>query len=121
MGTDIHGVIQVPIGGTWANTLSLDFIPRDYHMFGVLAGVRGLQEAMVDVKGLPPKWECWHDEDCSGNVCPLAPDSHTVTWLSTQELEVVFDRIEPKPPYRAILAAMRALGEPVRLVIWFDN
>lgn len=61
MGCDIHSVIQgqwlFPEDGktdeTCWHTVSEGFHERDYQLFGILAGVRGPDEPIVQPRGLP--------------------------------------------------------------------
>jgi hypothetical protein len=137
MGCDIHGVIQIPLGGgtapDWVTVFQFEFIPRDYRIFGKLAGVRGIETPVVSPRGIPTDWQC-SNEDHDLHECPFDGDAHTPTWLHPDEYRQVLEwyrEQEDRWPenddlnlacYEAIGAALDALHEiPARLVVWFDN
>ncbi len=54
MGADIHGHIDY-IDGDEVKNFAEFKLGRDYHLFGLLAGVRGWVKPLVEPRGLPEK------------------------------------------------------------------
>lgn len=123
MGCDIHPYLEYTDypGSRWFWHVDL---PRNYLMFGLMAGVRWHEVSpRVEPRGIP--------ENLSAPVLreytEEGLDAHTPSWLSADELEqVCLDYVEASggqgPPVEltATIAAMRVLPE-ARLVFWFDN
>lgn len=75
-------------------------------------------EPVVDPRGFP--------EDCDPEIVKRAA-GEAPSWLTADELDEALTRAAPKlrdgvpAEYRAIVAAMRALGPSARLVFWFAD
>lgn len=104
---------------------------RDYTMFGVLAGVRGVNDPIVDPRGIPydvtdyvkEKYEA--GEDCY----------HTPSWLTLAELRLAtkdkkrYNKME-RASLKPLIHAIDFMGDQawffgsdmdIRVVFWFDN
>lgn len=95
MGTDIHGILQSQVDGSW---VTHEQIPddRSYLLFGILADVRGCQlmaGPIANSHGLP---EDFHLDDVVRDL-KIDPDSrqshedyilgyHDFSWLSVAEI-----------------------------------
>jgi hypothetical protein len=118
MGCDIH--IRIDQKVTWATGeywifARVESAPRNYALFGAMAGVRNREiGAVVEPRGnvsVP-----FDDDEYNG------PDYHTHSWLTADEFQQAMQRAEAEhPEYLAVLAAMRALGPESRIVFCFDN
>ncbi len=82
MGTDIHWINEVKIGGKW-HVYSQPRLSRDYEFFGFLAGVRCPERQYFKVRGLP--------EDVSdlAKIIFEAQGLHTPTYLNLDEIKAV--------------------------------
>ena len=49
------------------------------------------------------------------------PDWHTPSWLTSDEVQLVAERLPDNPDIQMIAALMKASPLTVRLVFWFDN
>jgi hypothetical protein len=80
MGCDIHLFIELKIDDRWEFYAHPD-INRWYDFFGILAGVRSLEEPLVPPRGIP--------NDLSGTVKLYwkrwEADGHTPSWITTKE------------------------------------
>ncbi len=141
MGCDIHLHGEVKINGKWEHW-SAPSIPRDYNLFGKMAGVRDCGPPIVEPRGLPDDASvltkiAWEHE---------GEDGHTPSWLSgseIEELEKWYVTSAPPGQWRSLehhvlgyilgngwnVAASVAEGEDTypagfedaRIVFWFDN
>lgn len=139
MGCDIHAFVEYPEKYTTGyRSLTEDefWLPRDYAMFGVMAGARIPTEDVVggfEARGLPDDIDHYTKEAYSTD------GYHHASWLSCEEfnrailnrdvtvMRFARDSGSAGPvsiigrEYRAVAAAMRELGEESRIVFWFDN
>lgn len=118
MGCDIHAHIEKTIGGKGRFFEEARIsIPRAYHLFSFLAGVRGGEEPIVEPRGFPDD-SGWATKE---EFEEWDSDAHTPSWLTLEELLTIPD-IEEYP----FIKYMKALKEDdpdevFRLVFWFDN
>lgn len=126
MDCNIHGVIEHK-HSVWSPLFRIESLGRHYEAFSALAGVRGDLKPVVEPRGIPFDFVCWHGEDCtetSCHECPRSPDSHSATWLTDIEFKVAavlaFGGAPPRD-WAAVDAALQALGSKGRVVLWFDN
>ena len=99
MGCDIHAFIEyVYEGDTFTNTFSDGEIHfgRNYTLFSLLAGVRGMEQPVVSPRGFPD--DCVARGDSSvfksnwivaEKYAEYGSDAHTPTWLTLDELKKV--------------------------------
>lgn len=128
MGCDIHVFIESLTGFQdfgWESFGGRIDVGRHATLFGLLAGVRGVEEAIVTPRGLPP--------DMSETVrTGLAGNLHTHSWLRRKELRDVINTLrgdvspeqDVSPEWDAILAVIKVLdraGRKVRIVFAFDS
>lgn len=127
MGCDIHAYVEI-IEDKITICECEYFLNRNYGMFGYLAGVRSLDDPVVEPRGLPDNlsWYLASEYEDGG------ASFHTPSYLSVMEygrVLVAYMRdkecrhTRPKE-YLALLALMVALtveGVKCRLVFWFDN
>lgn len=112
MGADIHARIYQKEFGYWYKKASFK-LPRNYDIFGALAGVRSYIDPVVPPRGLPsfmPEYDL--------------PDewSHTHTHLSPDEYDEALSMFEYVPnEYTAMSMVASYLGGEVRIVLWFDS
>jgi hypothetical protein len=122
MGCDIHMHVEyqpwTPNQGFW-HFVDVSYTPRDYSLFGAIAGVRDTDiEPVAKPKGLPDRLSPGVAEEYK----KWEVDAHSMTWLTLAELEEALHRVESEHrEYRAVVAIMRELGPTARVVIWFDN
>lgn len=125
MSTDIHVFVESRADWSyWFCDARFDYVPGNYTLFGLLAGVRGLEEPVYDPRGLPY---------CPSDVLLdeyKKDDYHTPSWLTPDELKEVLRAYRDYGAYkvpvgiRAIQKYAKALeksGRPVRVVFWFDG
>lgn len=135
MGCDIHANIAVVrlFDGEFDGgcVIPLANEPRNYDMFGFMAGVRGDGPAVAEPRGLPVWWQAlteYRDFDVG---------DHSESWLTLEELFDAIERTEadsaqyPGGPYpqhywRGVHAMMLGVkrdrdDEGVYLVFGFDN
>lgn len=142
MGCDIHAFVEYPERySDGYQTFSDDelWLPRDYVMFGVMAGVRIPTEDVYggfEPRGLPDNIN-YHTKESWG-----IGGYHTPSWLTCMEFNQailnrnqtsmnfareaekegrVYLRHDVGREYYAVAAAMRELGDESRIVFWFDN
>jgi hypothetical protein len=60
---------------------------RNYELFGLIAGVRSMEEPLYDPRGIP-------DDACDEVKAMSTEDYHTHTWLRPQELKRIFKKWE---------------------------
>ncbi len=130
MGCDIHGWVEKkdPKSGRWVAYKPLKDRTRNYHRFGLLAGVRGDGGNAIGVPENASDTVRMHiDEDGS--------DGHSHSYMDLQEAYGIFKDTSGKPDYSFWQAfdiddEPKVCGEcrrplPVeenwRLVFWFDN
>lgn len=122
MGCDIHICVEVGSSASqdhWFGMATDVDMNRDYNLFSKLAGVRGVEPALIEPRGLPNYisyeteryYEYWQN------------DAHTSAWLLLAELRLIPEMIEqPVFIYMEALAKYHNLPEnKVRMVFWFDN
>lgn len=84
MGCDIHLHVELKIGDQWHH-YNHPRVPRDYNLFGLMAGVRGEGPPVVTRRGLP--------EDISAvtrlEYAYERDDAHSASWLSSKEVAEV--------------------------------
>jgi hypothetical protein len=91
MGCDIHAHVEIHYNGNWEH-YAMPSIDRWYDLFGIMAGVRGDLEPIVEPKGLPEDmstvtrldWERWE------------PDAHTPSWFNENEIDQLSDWLAQK-------------------------
>jgi hypothetical protein len=138
MGCDIHCHLEVKINNKWEH-YSKPYIPRNYKLFGLMAGVRNKSmKPIVLPKGLPIDlsiitkidWEIWET------------DAHDTSWFNVDEIKILEEYLEKdkdlwwKENYMYIWGYLfgNRFGdlftykndypkeiEDVRLIFWFDN
>lgn len=91
MGVDIHTALQVKQQGRWETIATNIYDGRNYALFGVLAGVRGQEEPIVEPRGYPKGFMV--DED---NGHPIADEAGFMdtywmgnfghSWLTLEEI-----------------------------------
>lgn len=137
MGCDVHCFLEVQTKNKKWHLYNQPYLGRNYHLFGLMAGVRSNEEEpIVEPRGLPKdigkivKLEAkrWQD------------DAHTHSWLSKEELKIVYEFMVKNKyckPYDAPfgyvcgndlwdLEQTREQDKDCpyvdcRLVFWFDN
>lgn len=133
MGTDIHLSIEYKEepAGLWYAFGADIYMPRDYRLFGLLAGVRDPVHSLFPVRGIPGdiSWEVddkYYSSDGEHKV--VDPDWHTPSWLSREEWVTVLAQDFKDVPvqYRAVSDVMRRFENEsysyiTRVVFWFDN
>lgn len=134
MGCDIHAyVATVSKTDRHGDLIGLDGEPRDYALFGYLAGVRGAGAPVVQPRGIPDWWG-----RLTEYLYFMEPKmgwdlgDHSYTWLTADELEQALVLAEKQTGWarhywHGVLALMRGIaleneGEyDVFLVLGFDN
>lgn len=134
MGCDIHMFVEyatykTPDGDQCWDCVGGHWNPgRDYHMFTVLAGVRGHEEdTMFLPRGVPEGRLSWEAED----YLREDNDLHSHSWLTADEYAQCYAKRmmdgEYGPPavgYEIIMVLLQALKErdvPCRVCFAFDN
>lgn len=94
------------------------YVARNYTLFGLLAGVRGIGPPITEPRGIPIdiSWflgDLWGEEKL---------DCHTPSWLRYSELR----EVENNPAWDFALEKLKMLADifgpdRVRIVFWFDN
>lgn len=133
MGTDAHVFLEVKLNGVW-HLHSHPITPRNYRLFGIMAGVRDNSvDPVCEPKGLP--------DDLSVvtqyYVKYWEGDFHTASWFTVDELNHLFRKCEDAELISASSISFNWLGyvfgndcnsmkyqelaEDIRLVFWFDN
>ncbi len=109
MGCDIHLHIEVKAHGKWEH-YTHPRIPRNYTLFGKMAGVRGDEPPISPPKGLPVDCNAATklDYDIEG------PDAHSASWLSSSEV-CELKTWGDSQPYFGVKA------DGTRNGFWFDN
>ena len=119
MGTDIHGWIEVKETGGWRSSMTIGLPIRNYRLFSLMAGARCVVEPLIEPRGFPEDC-CWYGRETVGEGM-----DHSISWLTTQELRAVREKLEVESPeLNAWIAAMEALEKhypEVRLVFGFDS
>lgn len=121
MGCDIHVVLEYHSECEWKPAFygTVLHLPRDYKMFGSMAGVRDSSiEPVVEQRYVPEGW----DEDDFSNIRDHA--SHSFSWLTSTEFEEAIKRGNGGAEYKVVLAMMRGFemcGYPSRIVFGFDS
>ena len=134
MGCDIHFFTEIKLDGEWF-CYGQPLIPRNYDLFGKLAGVRReMYKPIAPARGLPAdcskvvKWaaERWED------------DGHNFSYINSEEIAYLYDWWKVFYAYDQYLATFPEvqLGylngsdwlkpwpsgvQDVRFVFWFDN
>lgn len=82
MGCDIHAYLEESIDGTWLDLGEIRDTNRDYHLFGILAGVRTPCHPIQPRRGLP--------YDVSDGISTIhkqwGSDAHSASWYMINEL-----------------------------------
>lgn len=121
MGCDIHAIVEYRDGRRWSPVFcgTVINLPRDYDIFGGMAGVRNETiEAVSAPKGLPEDGDGYYYEYLKDHA------EHSFSWLTTTEFEEAIKRGDGGPEYKAVLALMRSLelsGHHARIVFGFDS
>lgn len=131
MGCDIHGHIE----GAYKDSTDWELIalgelclPRDYVLFGALAGVRDNSIVPVVPPRGSPKDGCWVCDPEAGDPHFDLGD-HTFSWLTLDEVEEAERRMKAVAPddptgLEVVLAVMRAsrdAGYETRFVFGFSS
>lgn len=122
MGCDIHASAERKFDGSWdgyvfAAGIELD-IDRWYTLFGYLAGVRGIEDPIVEPRGFPSKVS----DEVKKDYESWDSDAHTPSWLTFKELKMLPKEFKKEPFYVYLESLAKLHGEDnVRLVFWFDN
>lgn len=134
MGCDIH--LSIEYRDIWNPTFWQSFgadiyMPRDYHLFGLLAGVRGQEVPLFPIRGIPDDLSCEVDDkyyrpSSAGIRKVVDPDWHTPSWLTYEEWVSVLtqDIDDVLAQYKAVSDVMKRLeqhGFKTRVIFWFDN
>lgn len=106
---------------------------RDYDLFSILAGVRGVYEPLVEPRGLPGNLS----RDVERESEWFGSDAHTQTWYDLNELILLKRMYRDEEKYLGfvdfvdqILTYLDFAGEHIygnvesgkyRVVIWFDS
>ena len=126
LGTDLNVYVEERIDeyDSWA--VGCSFFPyRDYMLFGLLAGVRGEEEAIFTPRGLPADKSSFVEAEYGDGS-----NWHDPSYLSVEELEVIINTYVKLCGHSvggdilAIYGALKgyALDQmPTRLVFWFDS
>jgi hypothetical protein len=91
MGCDVHIHQEVKINGQWEHYRETR-LPRDYAVFGKMAGVRGSETPIAEPRGIPEdatrmtRFCCEHDGE----------DGHTHSWLGAEEIVQLEDFIKER-------------------------
>lgn len=138
MGCDIHLHIELKINGNWEN-YSATSVPRNYQLFGLMAGVRdrGI-EPISQPKGLP---------DDISLITKLHYDSygaysHSPSWLNENEIKILKERASKEIDLENFLSfehnflsdtfifgyyicseeeRAKEFYDDIRFVFWFDS
>ena len=130
MGCDIHMMIERKKKNrkTWVHETGMEYKPRNYNMFALLAGVRSCDgtQAVFPEAGIAPDASSRFKEYCESCV----NDGHSHSFLSCQQYEHVMKNYEAKYPgnhayeYQETLWRMRGIvadGHQARVCFFFDN
>lgn len=147
MGCDIHLHIEIKLEGVWQH-YGCPQIPRIYHLFGKMAGVRDhTVDPITEKKGLPPDITLVTHADYFGSTDPKAKETrdnwHSESWLNKSEIEqlskwldeemggIQYERdLEHNILHSYLFGNAfwgdsefkpRGIVEDVRFVFWFDN
>lgn len=140
MGCDIHAFVEVRgIWGQhsvqeWHEFAVLHWLPRHYHFFAIIAGVRDDEEnpaKLFEPRGWPDR--CSIEEDSEEEQALLGEVQHDRSWLLPGELKLALEKLDRDEGgqrgdsyWRSVLALMleaekRYGAGNVRLVFGFDN
>ncbi len=137
MGCDIHLFTEIKVGGKWI-THSVCHVPRNYELFGKMAGVRSDAKPIAAPKGMP--------EDAGELTRMYAKywegDGHNHSWFSGAEIAELEEWAQEVPWVGHFPESKLNWGylfgnswggferypgerpegvEDVRFVFWFDN
>jgi hypothetical protein len=127
MGCDIHLYVEYKSDGMWHTLIRDPHCSRDYQLFTILAGVRGVDEPLVPLRGFPAdhNFSDAAEDYFEADTTQPEPDWHSCTWLTVSELSNAISSCEDPVHvvYRAIEACARALAceYETRVVMWFDS
>lgn len=125
MGCDIHAHIEVKLDGKWEHYSCLD-MPRDYRLFGKMAGVRNRDVTPIaEPRFLPgdlTKVTLHHAQKWKGV-------GHSHSWLTHDEMaevekwyEGIVGFTHPAQPFGYLFGNGWDSGKyEARVVFWFDN
>jgi hypothetical protein len=142
MGTDIHLHVELRVNGRWEH-YAMPSVDRWYSLFGVMAGVRGGEQPIVQPKGVP------EDMSVITRLCYEydGQDAHTASWFNEEEINRLSCWLEQKQKLNqysgysleyGVLKGTYLFGDgltdfktcpgclpkgcdSVRLVFWFDS
>lgn len=116
MGTDMHGWIEYKDEtGKWTDAMTIGLPRREYELFSLMAGARCIVPALFDLRGIPD------DASWYGREVHSEGGDHSWSWLTTEELKLVRDKLSFKSTQlNAWIAAMEIYGES-RLIFGFDS
>ena len=128
MGCDIHGWVEVKHHGVQSfdyKVVDINFINRNYTIFGYLFGVRGdCEHPIAPKRGLPSNVSSYVAEESED----YGTDGHSHSWISLKEINnaLLKEEIEFTSDWQLLFSLMEKLGnyygeDNVRLVVWFDN
>lgn len=115
MGADIHTIIQVKrCDGSWVTVVKNAADGRNYTLFGLLAGVRGHDDPVKPLRGLPPE------------IKEIEGAEHSFTWYTLHEL-MLYGYVEFNDFVSEIMEALEEAGETeleyknIRVIVGFDS
>lgn len=122
MGCDIHMHVECKHDGVWKRHNVEIYDGRDYELFGILAGVRGILTPISYPKGLPvdvsnevlQDHDFWED---SGR--------HSASWLTFDDVwnsRLYYDNHSfQRIAFDMLRIQREKQAEDVRIVFWFDS
>jgi len=140
MGCDIHGHVEFKKDGVWHNWSTVD-IDRNYYLFAKMAGVRNCYDDPIEPIAEPRGVPMDVSETVAMHINRWDCDGHSHSWLSKEEMKVVYDWVNEKWPdsrnqYWRLFGYLFGdyvwdVGDPdcgipaevtdARIVFWFDN
>jgi hypothetical protein len=148
MGCDIHLHIEIKIAGQWQHYGCPD-VPRSYHLFGKLAGVRDKSvEPIARLRGLPGDITlvtyCDYFGTPNSDSAPAPRDNwHNQSWINRNEIKQLADWLDEEGGFAEEIDLEHhilhsylfnnafsgsseftdggGIVEDVRFVFWFDN
>jgi len=82
VGCDIHVHVEIKIKGEWHHYNHPD-VDRNYQLFGRMAGVRGTDEPIAELRGLPQDVT---KATAFDRQVHWGSDAHSVSWLTAEEV-----------------------------------
>lgn len=129
MGCDIHLHTEIKIAGVWHHYGAPD-VPRDYELFGKMAGVRGDERAIIIPRGVPANLSLVTAIDAQ----TWRTDGHSWSWFGPKEISELEQwwREKKKDYFEDNFGYLFGNGwthfggpkspiQDVRWIFWFDN